>query len=86
MKQTNNGSKQIIKTPVGEINITPVQPNETIIEAKPEEFSFTIEKPNGVKITFEKIPNRAGLTANQFLTILDDILFAPKRNQNDEQN
>lgn len=28
--------KQIIKTPVGEINITPVQPNETIIEAVPE--------------------------------------------------
>lgn len=66
--------KQIIKTPVGEINITPVQPNETTIEAVPEEFSFTIEKTNGVKITFEKIPNRAGLTANQFSTILEDIL------------
>lgn len=67
------GQDVIIKTPVGDIATTSFSPSDVCIDPKIKEFSFTAELINGVKITFEKIPNNAGLTDKQLTTFFEDL-------------
>lgn len=65
--------KVTLKTAIGDIATTPVAPNDVCIAPKIEEFSFTIELINGAKISFEGIPNNAGLTDEQLTTFFEDL-------------
>lgn len=72
MKQ-NVHDKVTLKTPVGVIATTPVAPSDVCIAPKPKEFSFIMELNNGAKISFEGIPNNAGLTNEQATTFLEGL-------------
>ena len=65
--------KVTLKTPVGDIVTTPVAPNDVCIAPKTKEFSFIMELNNGAKISFEGIPNNAGLTDEQATKFLEDL-------------
>lgn len=65
--------KVTLKTAIGDIVTTPVAPKDVCIAPKIEEFSFTIELINGAKISFEGIPNNAGLTDEQMTTFFEDL-------------
>lgn len=66
-------NKETIKTPVGDIATTPVGPSDVCIAPEIKEFSFSIELINGAKISFEKVPNNAGLTDEQLTTFFEDL-------------
>lgn len=65
--------KVTLKTPIGDIATTPVAPNDVCIAPKIKEFSLTIGLNNGAKFSFEGIPNNAGLTDEQFTTLVEDL-------------
>ena len=65
--------KVTLKTPIGDIATTLVASNDVCIAPKIEEFSLTIELINGAKISFEGIPNNAGLTDEQLTTFFEDL-------------
>lgn len=66
-------NKVTIKTPNGVITTTPVGPSDVCIAPKIKEFSFSIELINGAKISFDGIPNNAGLTDEQVTTFFEDL-------------
>lgn len=65
--------KVTLKTPIGDIVTTPVAPSDVCIAPKTKEFSFIMELNNGAKISFEGIPNNAGLTDEQATKFLEDL-------------
>ena len=65
--------KARLKTPIGDIATTPVAPNDVCIAPKIKEFSLTAELNNGAKISFEGIPNNAGLTDEQLTKFFEDL-------------
>ena len=65
--------KVTLKTPIGDIATSVVAPNDVCIAPKIKEFSFTAELINGAKISFEGIPNNAGLTDEQAIKFLEDL-------------